>query len=280
MTKERVGLFYAWLDVLIIICMVVGFIWLRVFEAREEKNLNKYTVSASMFSVIVGNLPVDCDESELKRHLKKCINMRAFPSPHIVQVALGFDNEELIKEATRRGKVLKEKIRLTEMHRYECTQIRSSSSGTEESREAHVLDLRRTYMNKAVVLTASLKLRERRFASLSEEKEKPICGYVTFDTVADAVNCCRAFQPMSCGEYFYPGLPPFLLFKGKSLHVARAPEPSTIIWENLKYTNLDRFWRRSLTSFAALVLLIISILICFGAKNVQEQVKRFVLVCL
>ena len=272
MSKERVGLFYAWLDIIIIGVLCVSFVWLRVFEAREEWSLNKYTVSASMFTVMVEGLPAECNELEVRRHLKSCMLQRNFSKPVIMHVNLGYDNEDLIREASLRGSILREKIDLTEKHRYDCTKIKTNASLSDKVKEDKLTALRKAYLSSAVKFSAALKARETRFVRMSEVTERPIAAFITFNDIVDAINCVRCFHSMTWGEFCRGGAPELLL-KGSKLTIFRAPEPSTIIWENLKYTQWQRFWRRTLTSWTCTMILLLSIMICFGAKTVQEQVK-------
>ena len=64
-------------------------------------------------------------------------------------------------------------------------------------------------------------------------------------------RCCRLWQPRP------------LRLRGHSLEVAPAPEPSTILWENLDVPFMSKCCRRSLTTLLAFALITISFMIVF-----------------
>eukprot|EP01037_Dinobryon_pediforme_P043992 gene43992-55442_t len=79
-------------------------------------------------------------------------------------------------------------------------------------------------------------------------------GFVTFEYNESFARCLEDYTrfgsfPMSL---FFPGK---LRFKGKKLHVKRAPEPDQIIWENL-----EKQFRRFRTSLITVIL----VLLCFA----------------
>ena len=65
--------------------------------------------------------------------------------------------------------------------------------------------------------------------------------------------------------------PNHLKFKGHRLRVKKAPEPSTIMWENLETTQVDRNARKSITSIVAFLAIFLSVLFTFHARSVQED---------
>jgi len=66
-----------------------------------------------------------------------------------------------------------------------------------------------------------------------------------------------------------------LLFRGEiKLTATVAPEPSTILWENLQYDLSSRRKRRMVTSLVAASSLIISILVTFMAREFQDSAER------
>ena len=279
MSRERVGLFYAWLDVIITVTLCVAFVWLQVFYHREERALNKFTVTTSMFSVALTNLPPDADERSLKKHVLKTMQLRAGPTnsrgaaqiTKVCAIALGYDNEEEIQQGRQRGKLLKEKLRLTERHRYDVTKIRADASTTREEQEKRIGVLRTKFLTEAKSLSAKIRRRDQFFSKVAEKQEKALVAFVTFATIKDMQACVRAFSPATVSEKLC-GLPETLKYKGKHLKAGSAPEPSTVIWENLSYPLAVRTMRRVLTTCAAVLLLVVSICICFGAKALQQQV--------
>jgi hypothetical protein len=64
--------------------------------------------------------------------------------------------------------------------------------------------------------------------------------------------------------------PKMLRFKGHKLKVRQAPEPSTILWENLEYSNFERLRRKGTTTAIAFVMIFFSVIFTFFARDVQE----------
>ena len=86
-----------------------------------------------------------------------------------------------------------------------------------------------------------------------------------YDYNPSVALCCRRCQP------------PALRFGGThALRVTRAPEPSTIVWENLDTPACERCCRRTVSFFVTLVLLFICALV-FATG--QAQRKRFSTQC-
>ena len=273
MTKERVGLFYAWLDVIVVVILLATFVWQSYFESKEEADLNKFTVTSSMFTVMVNNLPEDATDVEVKEAIKSTMKHRGFPAPKIQTIFLGYDDEREIHKATKRGMLLREKVELTEHHRYECTKIREDLKYTHDSKDEKVAKLRKDFLVQVGKLSEKIRYEDLFFTRVSEIKQTSLCAFVTFNTISDAINCVKAYGMTSLWQKLCGCVPREVLLRGKILRVERAPEPSTIIWENLRYKQAERFARRFLTTMATLLLVVLSVLICFGAKVLQEQVR-------
>eukprot|EP01031_Cornospumella_fuschlensis_P017931 gene17931-21937_t len=58
------------------------------------------------------------------------------------------------------------------------------------------------------------------------------------------------------------------------LRVKEAPEPSVIIWENLSYTWWDKTKRKMLTTIGALLLIVISLIMVFSSKYLEESAQN------
>lgn len=62
-------------------------------------------------------------------------------------------------------------------------------------------------------------------------------------------------------------MPPPLLFRGTmALHVTRAPEPGSIIWENLELPSWERRLRRLVSSFVLMLVLFITIAVTAASQ--------------
>ncbi len=69
-------------------------------------------VNASMYTVVVTNLPPECSEVELKRHFVRMLAQIGQESiSKIASVSLAFNNTSEILESMRRGDIIREKIK-------------------------------------------------------------------------------------------------------------------------------------------------------------------------
>jgi hypothetical protein len=62
-----------------------------------------------------------------------------------------------------------------------------------------------------------------------------------------------------------------LKLKGSRMIVEEAPDPSTIIWENLKYKRVDRIKRRMVTTVVTLILLAISLVVNIISRTIDQN---------
>lgn len=68
--------------------------------------------------------------------------------------------------------------------------------------------------------------------------------------------------------------------RGNKLRVSQAPEPSTIIWENLEISERRRFLRKSLTTFVASLAILLSIFFTFRARKFKlDAMERMQTIC-
>jgi hypothetical protein len=71
--RDSVGTFYTSIDLAISLFILLAFVWLAYFERKEEKEQMKKTYYASMFTVLVRNLPSSFEEKELKLYFESLL---------------------------------------------------------------------------------------------------------------------------------------------------------------------------------------------------------------
>ena len=101
LNREKLGYFYMYLDIAITICIVSGFIWLKIYENLEEVYLNKNTVYTSMYSIIIKNIPIHTNSKLLVSHIEHIL----YNKYRIIDIDFAYDNEEEIKKCIQRGRV-------------------------------------------------------------------------------------------------------------------------------------------------------------------------------
>ena len=72
-------------------------------------------------------------------------------------------------------------------------------------------------------------------------------------------------------NYFYPRS---LLFKGMKICVFQAPEPLTIIWENLEISGKSRFSRKLFTTCVASLAILFSMYLTFLARDFKIKIIK------
>ena len=153
-------------------------------------------------------------ELELKAHFAKITGHA------VVQVFIAYDNEEEIKIFRQRGELIRKRYHFHQKYLYLLSL--PSEEKVEHSKLQYLLD-------KKSKMTQSIKDIDRGMKA-KKEKQIPICAFVTFDMEFGAHVALRLYNRSVLG---YLWMPEHLKFKGSKLIVAAAPEPSTIIWENL-----------------------------------------------
>tara|TARA_B110000090_G_C13184693_1_gene370622 strand:+ start:296 stop:598 length:303 start_codon:yes stop_codon:yes gene_type:complete len=67
--SAQIGEFYCMTDIVLSLVLLCAYFWLKYWEEQEVKALDKNTVFASMYTVLLKNLPDDCTEHELEDYV-------------------------------------------------------------------------------------------------------------------------------------------------------------------------------------------------------------------
>ena len=106
---------------------------------------------------------------------------------------------------------------------------------------------------------------------IEARERETLCAFVTFDHEDSALRCIEDYAN---SDTWWGMLvqPKPLRFRGKHvLTVSQAPEPSSIMWENLAETQMSRFLRRSCTSVVSMLLIIFSIALIYYAQQTKSR---------
>jgi len=254
--KSRVALLYAYIDFLGTVVVIIGFLWLRVFEAKEEIVLDKNTVSAASYTVAVKGFSqgLKFSEAELKKHFAEVTGQA------VSGVSIAYDNEREIYLYRKRGELMKERVRCTQEYRYHRS-LQKKGNHISQEFLLHIL-------SKRVKATAAMREIDNETERLARRQDRPIYAFVTFEHAIGSRVAIRAYNNSIWG---YLRMKPSLKFKGSRIRVQSAAEPSTIIWENLKYRRMDRMQRRLLTTSITVILLIISAFTNIIARVLEQS---------
>lgn len=57
MSRTTLGEVYSWIDIIVVCLILIAYLWLKNFEVYEETHLDKNTLYASQYTIMVTNLP-------------------------------------------------------------------------------------------------------------------------------------------------------------------------------------------------------------------------------
>jgi hypothetical protein len=259
MSKNQLALFYSLLDATGTIIVIIGFAWLRLFEKNEADHLNRTTVTASDYTLRVTGIPRNITEREIAAYFAEVTS-----SP-IAEVNLAFDNANEIKMYMNRGNIMQKRIDCIQRIRYERS-IGELTKGSKSSSRKRVRQLLRE-RNR---LTSLVDLKDIERTMNASSNPHAIEAFVTFDTEEGFVNAIAAYnlhwiRSIPC---FYPKR---LKLGGSKLRVRQAPDPSTIIWENLAVKERSRFSRKCLTTCIAFGAILLSVYFTFWARDFKMK---------
>jgi len=269
--------FYSITDIIICCTILIAYFWLKYFENVEEKSLDSNTVNASMFTIMVSGLPVDVTEEEVIEHFNSLIktsyhrqSVTILGSSNmdysIAAVSFAFNNVEEIDECINRGDIIRAKIRLVHEHRYHITKLLSKNH---PDTDKLIADARTTLFAKMKQKNVDLKQKQDLLEAYSTRPADVIYAFVTFNKVSAKDTVMYMYQRSNyCLNWLWHD--DKLTIRGHKLKIVNAPEPSTIIWENLSFSWNSRMGRRSMTTFLSLFLILFSLVTIFCSKYFSE----------
>jgi hypothetical protein len=254
--KNRLALVYAWIDVIGTLFFVVGWLWLRKFESKESRVLNRSTVTASDYTIRLTSIPEDTTEKELAIHFAKVTGQA------VAAVHLAFNNSREIQMYIKRGMVMQQRYNCVQRIRYEKTMMKENRGQRRRLKKL---------MREREDLTHLVRAKDEQRSKVVRKNQKAIQAFVTFESESGFVEAMLQYH-MNWFRNHCCCYPERLKFKDMRLSVEQAPEPSTIIWENLEFSSSGRFFRKCLTTGAALFAIMISILLTFLARDFKSKV--------
>jgi len=254
--KSTVALLYAYIDIFGTLLVIIGYLWLRLFEAKEVIVLDKNTVSAASYTVMVKGFVQNLKftEAELKKHFAEVTGQA------VSDVTIAYDNEREIYLYRKRGELMKDRVRCTQEYRY----YRSlQNKGSHISQEVFL-----GILSKRVKATAAMREIDDETDRLAHCQDRPVCAFVTFER---AIGSRVALNTYNKSFWGYLRMKQSLKFKNSRIRVKQAAEPSTIIWENLKYRRVSRMKRRLLTTSITVILLTVSAFTNIIARVLEQS---------
>jgi hypothetical protein len=256
--KRKVANVYSVLNVISAVVVLAGFLWLRIFEKKEERTLDKNTVGAADYTVEVSGLPKHCNEMELRAHFARVTGHT------VADVCIAYDSEKEIELFKERGDLLRKRVRCVQMYRY--------FNSLPPSKRMDADFFARLDEDRQKVNAKIQKIDERLKKNVEKGmiRDEVLYAYVTFEEAVGSQVAIQMYRE-SLWSYFY--MSPEKRFRSHRIRVTRAPPPSTIIWENLRYTQLERAGRRIGTWGISIMLLFLSAIASFSARALEQQAQ-------
>lgn len=276
--KRQLGLAYSVIDVFALTFLFVAVLWLRHFEEAEVSYLDRNTVTPSDFTVYIPWVPPETTEESLQQYFYK-------RGKRVVDVNLGFNNGDLINKYKLRANLQFARYKIGQQIRFwksrsklmhiDTAQTGCCSSEYSDAKEDQLLKERDDIMRNIRRLELEI--------SKSSIATKPLSAFVSFNTEDDMADSVREFK-FSAMRRLCMALGCCInakdLFLGKYLlRVKQAPNPSTVVWENIKYTAQQRFYRRAVTMVSCLLMILFSLAMTVLSTHFQELIKSTDAVC-
>lgn len=263
--RQQMALLFSCLDTAACIVLLVFCRWLHRRQQSEAAAYSRREITVRKYAVEVRNLPPFFHD---RFRLAQWFEQRFGP---VVDVALAFDQHDLLDVYRERGRLRKD-IDLAVSHG--------------ES-------------NKLDSLYDSLADIDTRIDAIQKDllRRRTLGAFVVFEHQESRIACEKAFQnvwlrslmggnsasgsdsggpaPSAGGGRGYVTEDPnkTLLFgqAQRVLHVRQAPEPSNIIFRNLKYTPRNKMARKFATGCATVLLLLVSVVAVYVAQRYQGE---------
>lgn len=254
--KNNLAILYSFVDVAGTLFFIFAWLWLRAFESKESRSLNRSTVTSSDYTIRLKSVPADTTEKELAIHFANVTGEA------VAAVHLAFNNSQEIKQYIKRGRIMQQRYNCIQRIRYEKTM-----------REGHPAQRKklRSLMRERESLTVAVRQNDERRSRVVRERQDAIQAFVTFETETGFIEAMLQYN-FNWFQTYCCCYPERLRFKGQRLRIEQAPEPSTIMWENLEYSTSSRYFRKFLTTSVALFAILLSVMLTFLARDFKSKV--------
>lgn len=264
LTKDQLTIILSSLDALACVVLLVFGMWLRRRQETESRAYSRREITVKKYSVEVGNLPLKFhDRYKLAMWFQERFGQ-------VVDCAISFDQHDLLNVYRSRG-ILRKDIDMAVSH-------------GETSR----LD----------GLYEQLEKIDNRIHDIQQDlpHRRTLGAYITFEHQESRIACEKAFSNQflkrlaghwkdgkvgtlagsETGSVVGGiGADPnkTLLFgrDGRILLVRQAPEPSNILFKNLKYSPRNKFLRRCVTFLLTGLLISVSVSVVYLAQRFQGE---------
>lgn len=271
-TAADVAFLYGICDLVACLVFAISFLWLKKMQNKEERQVDRDTLSADDYTIWMTNIPKNTTEKEIIhyfKHIASIVSEQA-NSPaladvfEIADIHLVEDNMDCTAVFLERGKVVRRIERLTErLRQLELRNQRQDDTWcggpNYERRINKVMDEIRRLRAEELRLTKRASVRA---------PQGVVSAFVTFEKMEGADNVVSLFSGGFVSRMCQPRK---LWFRGTPVSITQAPAPSNIIWKNLPISKSSQCGRQMFTGFLTVVLLAISFVLLWFASYQQRE---------
>jgi hypothetical protein len=265
---------YASLDVIGVVVMCLTYLIVRRGLEAERKQVEGNSICAKDYSVVFPWLPSDTTEEELRAWVRGRTATKRRPEGYeVADVNMIDDNTGLLRIYQIRGALYRGLIRIDQA----ISELEHALDGRPakmccDSEYARLRVLKRTH--------DALTARAQKYTQEAQNfKSRGVVGaFVTFDSPVGASLLLDKYPPTTV-RWLCQGKKG--RFKGHRIVVHRAPEPSTVLWQNLNISATQQTVRQTFTGIAAFLLILCSFafIVFASMKNTEFAVSGFELFC-
>lgn len=291
LNRADMSLILSCLDTLSCLVLLVFCYWLRNRQQSEARAYSRREITVRKYTVEVSNLPPYFHD---RHKLAQWFETRF---GKVVDVCIAFDQHDLLDAYRTRGRIRKD-IDMAVSHG-EGARI-DAMYDTLAKLDARIDVLQRDIpLRKTLCAFVSFEFQESRIAcekAFSHLWIRQLAGKLTNTTATTSATTAGAEKSQTKAK----GLSAFtasfsvaassgngedpnksLLFGSarRVLYVSQAPEPSNIIFRNLRYSVGNKRMRKVVTLLATLLLLLVSVLAVYIAQRFQGEVDTTSVTC-
>lgn len=269
-SKDVLAIFAALFDVGVITGFLLFIRWLRAREELEEWQVENSHIRAKDYTIELRDVPkhrdLDSLDRRLRKHFEKVLSHPLSSwthQPYDVRVAdinFGVRHSGLIAAFKKRGAMLRD----LERKQKELVVTRKTTV-----KNLALLNLSKVSMRSLAPLNDTVRniaQQDRVIDDIQRDaRQSAVRVYVTF---ADREGFNRAMDQYATSSRLFQ--PQRLRLGGHRLLIRQAPDPSSIIWENLEYSRCNRCLRGAITGIASLVLIAISAMVLFAVEDAKR----------
>jgi Cytosolic domain of 10TM putative phosphate transporter len=222
---------------LVFLCIVVS---MRKFRQRASEKYEAQFLSIRLYSVQVTHLPEKVID---RKHLAAFFQEVYGP---IADVAIVYNDAAIIALYAERGELRKKLVAL---------ETRQARPGQLNSMRAKIDKVDR-----------KIGMAKHRMGAAI-----PVCAFITFQYQESARRCIRDYPDSFVSRWT---MPQHMRYNKASIRVLPAPEPSNVIYENLRYNRCDKCLGRFAVTLVSFLILCVSFTIAYFALSYQRDLPR------